>query len=59
MMVKNYVEKPKQITAIQLKENNIIEALSFIDKIDYSKRLLNKFLIQMYGKIDLKNIEKI
>ena len=53
-MVKNYVEKPKQITAIQLKENNIIEALSFIDKIDYSKRENDKSLEKTEKKI-LKN----
>lgn len=54
MMVKNYVEKPKQITAIQLKENNIIEALSFIDKIDYSKRKNDKSLDKIKQKV-LKN----
>ena len=43
-MVKTYVEKPKQITAIQLKENNIIETLSFILQIMHLGTLLVDYL---------------
>lgn len=36
-MIKKYVKKPVQIEAIQLKEDNIIEVLDFLDGANYKE----------------------